>query len=351
MAELQTRLTFSDVSRAAADHWPAILEGLGIDGALLRRQHGPCPGCGGRDRFRFDNKDGRGTFVCGRGGDVPLAGDGFELLRHVHGWSRPEALQQVARWLRLDHRPSQAPITPAPALRATQQEAETRRNRARMLRLWSESRPLQAGDPVTRYLAARGLALPVPPAALRCHSALPYWHQVDGKPRVLGRFPAMMAIITDPEGRWVGLHRTYLNNEARKADVCDPETGESLPVKKMLSTAPGVCTGAAVRLADPSPDGLLVVAEGIETALAASHLSGRPAWACLSAHGMESLQLHHPVCDVLIAADNDANEAGQSAARALARRLLTAGRVVRMKWPDAPGTDWLDVLNSQGGQP
>jgi putative DNA primase/helicase len=93
------------------------------------------------------------------------------------------------------------------------------------------------------------------------------------------------------------------------------------------------------------------VAEGIETALAASQLSGRPAWACLSAHGMESLQLHHPVRDVLIAADNDANEAGQNAARALARRLLAAGLVARMRWPDVPGTDWLDVLNSLGVQP
>src|SRR5690606_22113658 len=124
--------------------------------------------------------------------------------------------------------------------------------------------------------------------------------------------------ITDPEGRWMGLHRTYLTDNASKADVRDPATREPLPVKKMLSIAPGACTGAAVRLADPSPDGLLVVAEGIETALAASHLSGRPAWACLSAHGMESLQLPHPVCDVLIAADNDANRAGQNAARALA---------------------------------
>lgn len=350
MSEPHKRLTFSDVSRAAADRWPAILEGLGIDGTFLSRRHGPCPGCGGRDRFRFDNKDGRGTFVCGRGGDVPLAGDGFELLRHVHGWSRPEALQQVARWLGMDgSRP--APNLPPPAIRATQPEPDVRRNRARMLRLWSEAHPLTVGDPVTRYLVTRGLALPVYPAMLRCHPALTYWVQINGKPKALGQYPAMLAVITDPEGRWVGLHRTYLTDGARKADVRHPETGEPLPAKKMLSNSPGACTGAAVRLADPSPDGLLVVAEGIETALAASQLSCRPAWACLSAHGMESLGVSHPICDVLIAADNDANGAGQNAARTLARRLLADGLVVRMKWPDEPGTDWLDVLSSEGVQP
>src|SRR5690606_25558278 len=133
------------------------------------------------------------------------------------------------------------------------------------------------------------------PDALRCHPSLAYWHEIDGKPCNLGEFPAMLATITDHTGRWVGLHRTYLTQRGTKADVRHPATGESLPAKKMLSITPGACMGAAVRLAADSPDGLLVVAEGIETALAAGILSDRPVWACLSANGLKSLRLRPPI--------------------------------------------------------
>ena len=37
------------------NHWPEILVGLGIDPQFLVRRHGPCPACGGKDRFRFDD--------------------------------------------------------------------------------------------------------------------------------------------------------------------------------------------------------------------------------------------------------------------------------------------------------
>ena len=54
----------------------------------------PCPGCGGRDRYRFDDQDGRGTFYCGGGGN-PVSGDGFTLLNHVHGWNFKTAAKEV----------------------------------------------------------------------------------------------------------------------------------------------------------------------------------------------------------------------------------------------------------------
>lgn len=87
-----------DVIRAAIGHWPHILPALGVPPEFLTNRHGPCPGCGGKDRYRFDNKDGRGTFVCGGGGNT-LTGDGFDLLMHVHGWTRQEAFRAVAEYL------------------------------------------------------------------------------------------------------------------------------------------------------------------------------------------------------------------------------------------------------------
>ena len=65
-----------ELSNQAMGRWYGILISLGVDAGHLRNKKGPCPGCGGRDRFRWDDKDGRGTFYCGGGGD-PLAGDGF----------------------------------------------------------------------------------------------------------------------------------------------------------------------------------------------------------------------------------------------------------------------------------
>lgn len=88
-------ISFAHIKQRARGQWPAILVALGIDPAHLRNRHGPCPACGGRDRFRFDDRDGDGRYYCNGCG----AGDGFNLLEKTHRWTAPEALQAVARWL------------------------------------------------------------------------------------------------------------------------------------------------------------------------------------------------------------------------------------------------------------
>lgn len=47
------------------------------------RHHGPCPVCGGKDRFRFDDKDGRGTWFCSQ--CDPQSGGGLLLLSRFLG--------------------------------------------------------------------------------------------------------------------------------------------------------------------------------------------------------------------------------------------------------------------------
>jgi phage/plasmid primase-like uncharacterized protein len=109
-----TALRFDAVHRAAADRWPEILASLGINPAALRNRHGPCPGCGGKDRFRFDDT-GVGRFYCNGGGE-PVSGDGFKLLQHVHGWSAGEALQRVAEACGMDGaNPVPIALPPPPA--------------------------------------------------------------------------------------------------------------------------------------------------------------------------------------------------------------------------------------------
>lgn len=68
-----------EVTRAAKDRWPEILSSLDIDVPRAPGMHGPCPACGGKDRFRFDDLDGRGTHFCNQ----CEAGDGLELVMKV----------------------------------------------------------------------------------------------------------------------------------------------------------------------------------------------------------------------------------------------------------------------------
>ena len=103
------RPNFETLKPNANGRWKEILSALGVEPATLKNQHGPGPGCGGKDRFRFDNRDGDGTFICSQGGLGEKAGDGFELLVHAgKAASKSEALRLVADHLGQAGVPSKA---------------------------------------------------------------------------------------------------------------------------------------------------------------------------------------------------------------------------------------------------
>ena len=95
----------NDLREQARHHWQGILGSLGISGSL-KNKHQPCPCCGGKDRFRFDDKDGYGTFICNQCG----AGDGFKLIMNLlhcdfkHAASIVEGYLGTG-WKRPSHRP------------------------------------------------------------------------------------------------------------------------------------------------------------------------------------------------------------------------------------------------------
>lgn len=70
----------SAVSDRARNNWPKIFEKLGIP-IPPNHRHGPCPCCGGKDRFRMDDLEGRGTWFCNQCG----AGDGLDLVSRFFG--------------------------------------------------------------------------------------------------------------------------------------------------------------------------------------------------------------------------------------------------------------------------
>lgn len=81
-----------EVRRAANGRWVDVLARCGVNAQLLENRHGPCPGCGGNDRFRYDDKDGDGTWLCSQGGGGMISGDGIALLMHVTGKEWKECL-------------------------------------------------------------------------------------------------------------------------------------------------------------------------------------------------------------------------------------------------------------------
>lgn len=95
---------FYDVGKvkdACRGGWPGVLSRFGVDVSLLTDRHSACPGCGGKDRFRFDDRNGEGTWLCSGGGDFQ-SGDGIALLMHVRGWEWKEAVNALGEELGLD---------------------------------------------------------------------------------------------------------------------------------------------------------------------------------------------------------------------------------------------------------
>ena len=81
---------FNTIERAQ-HRWPEILPQLGIETRFLTNKYGPCPVCGGKDRFRFDDKDGSGSYYCNQEG----AGVGLTLVCKKNGWDFKRACDEV----------------------------------------------------------------------------------------------------------------------------------------------------------------------------------------------------------------------------------------------------------------
>ena len=77
----------------ARHRWREILPQFGIDTRFLTNKPGPCPLCGGKDRYRFDDREGDGTYFCNQCGP----GAGVILLRKRHGWDFRTACDEIDR--------------------------------------------------------------------------------------------------------------------------------------------------------------------------------------------------------------------------------------------------------------
>lgn len=94
-----------EVKRRSAGGWSQLLPQCGID-VPVRDGHGPCPICGGTDRFHFiDDHDG-GEWHC-RQCDAPNHGDGLDLIARANSINITEAAEMVAVVLGIGDRTAQ----------------------------------------------------------------------------------------------------------------------------------------------------------------------------------------------------------------------------------------------------
>lgn len=271
----------SDVAVAATGHWPDLLTAVGID-IPRDGKHGPCPTCGGKDRFRLDDKGGRGTWICNQCG----AGDGLTLVGLVTGKPIKEAAELIAPLVGLSaggldtaerERIHQQQQTRAGQVR---QQVELRRHKAarRAAAIMQDSE--QAHAP---YLARKSLGV--------CLCAVN---------RILIRevgenFPPASLIVP-------------LYNEA--AELVNVQLIRDDGTKRYL--AGGQKAEAYHRI-----DGgeLVAVTEGYATGLSVNLATGATVYCAMDSGNLlnvaEITRRQHPTAEIIICGDHDLDEAGQ----------------------------------------
>ena len=298
------KMNVTETVRQACGHWPRILPALGVK--VIKNRHQACPVCGGSDRFRFDDKEGRGTWFCNQCG----AGDGLKLVEKVFDVSSSEAAQKVNAVTG-----NLPPVAPE-AIAAAETETDADRKTAAELaaKLMEKTRPATGNA----YLTRKGF----PGRESLMFTAT---HKTGG---VTYRAGDVVVPLHDETGALVnlqlinpdGLKRTLKGGQVK--GTCHTIEGQKQAGKRQW------------------------IAEGYATALTVHHLTGETVMVALSSVNLLSLaslvRQKHPACQIVLAADRDLNGDGQT--RAAAAAQACEGTVAL---PPVFG-DWNDAFMQNG---
>jgi phage/plasmid primase-like uncharacterized protein len=280
---------------------------------------GPCPMCGGTDRFSINIK--KQCFCC-RGCQV--GGDVIALVRHLDGVDFSTAIATLTGSVTGDRKGK------------TYGDDDVKRTKS-ALRLWHEAGPIEGSIGIV-YLREVRRIFGLPPNVhdvLRFHPHCFFGRDEAGQwifhPCIIALF---RDVITDEP---TGVHRIALDSQGK------------LISRKAL----GRKKGCAVKLwPDAEITTGLVVGEGIETVLAAAmHVTYRgtllqPAWALVDAGNLEAFPVLPGIEHLTVLADADVGGRGQNASRTCARRWADAGRTAGVLIPNRLGDDFNDIARA-----
>jgi hypothetical protein len=285
---------------------------------------GPCPLCGGTDRFSINTR--KQVFNCRQ---CRVGGNVIAFVQWIDGVTFTEAVLRL-----IGEDAGGATSRPAVDVEAIRRqiaearakaEAETVRRQQRARYWWQEAVPIW-GTAAQVYLEDhRRLVLPadISPRVLRYHPACPFgeWPSVE---------PCLLALFTDVlTDQPTGIMRTALDGGAGKIG----------------RKAAGQMGRSAIKLvADEDVGESLVIGEGLETCLSGYPLGLWPAWALGSADAIAKFPLIPGVGHLVIHCENDSSGTSARVVRECGNRWYAAGREVTLAEPVAGYKDLNDAV-------
>lgn len=291
----------SDIVKASQGRWLYILANLGIT-VPDNHKHGACPKCGGKDRFRFDDKNGKGTWFCNQCGH----GDGLDLVKLVTGKETKTACQEVNKIILL---PAFKEIAPTPVKKVSAKKGIEHYEKIKAFCSLGES----------QYLINKGLAN---------HQCL-----ITRQQYTQGEFSfpvgSLLLPLVDTDSVIKGGQLISLNGE-----------------KSLLSGS--TLSGSFIVVCQPEKKPLeqIVITEGFATGLSLSKCLDALIVASVSATNLvkvaQQLRAQYPDAKIIIAGDNDFVDGKDNTGKMWAER---AGKAVD-GWVTLPPThykaDWDD---------
>ncbi len=301
------------VTAAAQGQWREILTANGIKLPDPKRRSG-CPICmAGKDRFRFDDMEGRGTWVCNQCGEDGKcgAGDGLSLYKKATGQSMSEAIRSLARYLGLSGPMSAADYAriekqrqeAAKAAEEQRQKEARRREAAAALAQQMEREAVGCMAEQVPYLARKGLSGFGVEVLART-----YHHEDDGN-QYSYKAGDLLVVMFNIDG------------VTTSAEIIDNKIIDN---KRTLSG--GQKKGSAAYI-EPLDDSLpedaeyIGVVEGYATGLSVRALTGWPVFCGMSKTGLSDAALiarhNFPKAQIVICGDVGAERVAEAAARAV----------------------------------
>jgi putative DNA primase/helicase len=296
------------IERAREADILALVERLGakVKRAGTSEWAGPCPVCGGKDRFGVNIKkqvwNCRG---CGKGGDV------IDLAQHAGGVTFAEAVAALSGEMGPSFKPSLHQRDP----RDAHDDVCRRRDTARWL--WAQRGPLARSIAEIYLREARRYEGPLP-------ATLGFLRPFKDYP------PSLIAAFAMPEEAEPGVLRAPLDVDAVQLIALKPDGSGKADVEIQKRTV-GSHKGVPIVVAPPNDLLAISIHEGVEDALSAHEATGLGAWASGGASFLPPLADAVPTYVETVTVVAHSDEAGRIGARALARRLVARGFKVLLR--------------------